>query len=287
MDWFRAYSEMIRDPKLRRLAKEMGCSLAKAIGIWTCLLALANESPVRGELRLSARVPLSDADLAESTGVEEISQWLARMKQLDMLTRERGAWIISKWNKRQFVSDNVTERTRKYRRERSRNVPGTHQIQSQIQNTETESKNIGAAQSPRPRDPLWDAIVEVTGASTKRMAASVGKVKKALLEESPPYTPEEVREFGQWYAHHHPVNRVPTVWKLISEIGIIRSPNGQFPAQSRSEPVSEARRRGEAIRRTLTHVDVSGFRTAPTAGELGLVPGVPGSEVAPPRPSDH
>ena len=150
----------------------------------------------------------------------------------------------------------------------------------------SEEPSEGAEKAPRPRDPLWDALVEVTGASTKRMTASVGKVKKALLEESPPYSPEEVRAFGRWYAEHHPVNRVPSLWKLLSEIGIIRSPNGKLPAQSRSEPISEARRRGEAIRRTLTHVDVSGFRTAPTAGELGLVPGVPGTKVASPGSPD-
>ena len=50
---------------------------------------------------------------------------------------------------------------------------------------------------PRTRRPLFDAIAEVTGSSPKASGSFVAKVEKALKEEEPPYTPDEVREFGR------------------------------------------------------------------------------------------
>ena len=49
----------------------------------------------------------------------------------------------------------------------------------------------------RPRDELFDAVAEVTGAAPKASASHVAKVCKLLRAESPPFTPEEVRRFGR------------------------------------------------------------------------------------------
>lgn len=45
---------------------------------------------------------------------------------------------------------------------------------------------------PRPPNPLWDAIVTVTGADSKLQARHIGRVCKALREADPPYTPADV-----------------------------------------------------------------------------------------------
>jgi hypothetical protein len=46
----------------------------------------------------------------------------------------------------------------------------------------------------RKQDPLWDAIVAVTGAdqTMKKTASRIGAVKKTLLSATPPYTADEV-----------------------------------------------------------------------------------------------
>jgi hypothetical protein len=49
----------------------------------------------------------------------------------------------------------------------------------------------------RPRDDLFDAIVEVTGADPARQGGQIGKLKKSLLAGKPPYTPAEVRKFAE------------------------------------------------------------------------------------------
>ena len=59
-----------------------------------------------------------------------------------------------------------------------------------------KAKRVGPTK-PRPRNPLYDAIAEVTGAdvSVEAVGKLVGKVSASLAKASPPYTPEEVREF--------------------------------------------------------------------------------------------
>lgn len=52
---------------------------------------------------------------------------------------------------------------------------------------------------PRPRDLLFDAIAEVTAADPATAASHIVAVKKAMLKAVPPYTPEEIREFGRRY----------------------------------------------------------------------------------------
>ncbi|MDE2100910.1 MAG: hypothetical protein KGL39_26930 [Patescibacteria group bacterium] len=47
--------------------------------------------------------------------------------------------------------------------------------------------------APRPRDELFDALVEITGACPTSAGSHVGKICALLRKADPPYTPEEVR----------------------------------------------------------------------------------------------
>lgn len=50
---------------------------------------------------------------------------------------------------------------------------------------------------PRKRDELFDAVAEVTGTDPGAAGGHVAKVANALRAASPPYTPDEVREFAR------------------------------------------------------------------------------------------
>lgn len=56
-----------------------------------------------------------------------------------------------------------------------------------------------SASKERPRDLLFDAIAEVTASDPKTAASHIGLVKKELLKAEPPYTADDVREFGRRY----------------------------------------------------------------------------------------
>ena len=81
----------------------------------------------------------------------------------------------------------------------------------------------------RKRDELFDAIAEVTGTSPATKGSHIGKIASALRSAEPPYSPEEVREFG---IRFHEIctwarddNRAwPTLGELESHIAKVRQP---------------------------------------------------------------
>lgn len=79
----------------------------------------------------------------------------------------------------------------------------------------------------RPRDQLFDAIVEVTGINAGAAGGFVAVAKKSLLAADPPYTPAEVREFGRRYAElcdwaKRSDTGMPTPTELAKYIGRLR-----------------------------------------------------------------
>lgn len=81
--------------------------------------------------------------------------------------------------------------------------------------------------TPRTRCLLWDAIVSITGAdaSIKSVAAHIGRVRKALTEAKPPYTPEEVLSLPDVAATQLPwaAGRSLTLGEIEKNIGLVRS----------------------------------------------------------------
>lgn len=110
-----------------------------------------------------------------------------------------------------------------------------------------------SALAPRPRDPLFDAIVEVcqVDLTLKGAGTKVGKVRAVLAGASPPYTPEEVYAFrDRWWAWEERESP-PTVWKLQDSISSVRSKNGR--SGKLSEPKSYAALRRLAAKKGLNN----------------------------------
>ena len=51
----------------------------------------------------------------------------------------------------------------------------------------------------KPRNPLFDAVAEVTGYDPATAGGLLGSVAAALAKADPPYTPEDVREFARQF----------------------------------------------------------------------------------------
>ncbi|MEW6555107.1 MAG: phage replisome organizer N-terminal domain-containing protein [Actinomycetota bacterium] len=131
MAWVRLYTDIRSDMKIKRLTYEERW-------LWIVMLTLAKESPKPGYLLLAEDIPLDIDDLAAESGLDAttIANAIAeKMRPFAMVAEEGAVYRILNWEKRQFTSDNVTERTRKHRRksERSGDVPGTPQRQRQKQ----------------------------------------------------------------------------------------------------------------------------------------------------------
>jgi len=116
--WFRFYSETLTDRKIDRICRATGQPKMNIVGAWTILLALANDSPVRGVLLLTEDIPFTLGDLAGEMGVgRDVAEAIvSEFRKFDMIHEdEYGTLYITHWNGRQFASDSSTERVQRYR----------------------------------------------------------------------------------------------------------------------------------------------------------------------------
>jgi hypothetical protein len=106
---------------------------------------------------------------------------------------------------------------------------GTHNnhrttIEPLIFPAEKKSAGQNSETKKRERDPFFDALVYVLkmDPSVGRNGARIGKLKKVLLDAKPPYTPEDVLEFGRQFARSHPYVQTPTPAQVEAGIGVVR-----------------------------------------------------------------
>jgi len=118
MPWFRLYSELPKDRKIKYAARMAGIPLMTMVGTFTTLLCIANDSPLRGALMATESVGLSIEDIADELEmpVDEYRSIDKALQHYDLIVwSDDGICYINKWDKRQFTSDNVNERVAKYR----------------------------------------------------------------------------------------------------------------------------------------------------------------------------
>lgn len=112
MKWFRLYTEVRRDPKLRRLPVSYRW-------VWIAILCIARESPKPGWLLLRKNMPAKPEDIADEANVplEDAARAIEFFKSgsYEMLAEENGVLRVINWGKRQFENDSSAARTRRYR----------------------------------------------------------------------------------------------------------------------------------------------------------------------------
>lgn len=88
--------------------------------------------------------------------------------------------------------------------------------------TINEPSEHAVEKKPRERDLLFDSIAEVCQVDPATSGKSIGTVKAALLKATPPYTPEEVKTFGEQWWSWKERSAPPTIWQLRERIGNVR-----------------------------------------------------------------
>jgi hypothetical protein len=153
LPWFRFYSEIAADRKILKIARVCNMSRLEVVGIWSLIMCAANDSPVRGTLQITLQERYTVDDLSDLLGMskDQTEKLLSVFIQLEMIEVVNDVYQVKNWNKRQFTSDNSTDRVRKHRQEgilkRSGNVTETHSdtdniLQITDTDTDTESMNL-------------------------------------------------------------------------------------------------------------------------------------------------
>jgi|GEM_PF-2090142 len=122
LPWFRLYSEVLSDRKINRVCKLSRQPKATVLGVWVTLLALANDSPHRGELFVTDDMPVTLEEIADETGLDDsvFTAIFDALCEIGVVECGRDDDIISipNWDKRQFKSDASTKRVKRYRERR-------------------------------------------------------------------------------------------------------------------------------------------------------------------------
>jgi hypothetical protein len=102
--WFRMYSEILDDPKVARMTDSQ-------FRIFTYLLAVASECDREGCIQLTVK------DLAWRMRCPEdkLSDALEHLCEAGIIAKHENEFQVVNWRKRQFRSDNVTGRTKRFR----------------------------------------------------------------------------------------------------------------------------------------------------------------------------
>ena len=128
MKWFRFYTEAMNDPKVQ---EQLTPSLYRD---WTKLLCIASESADWGYLP-----KLSDVAYQLRKGEEATGRIIEQLSKVGLLDKTDRGWSPHNWFKRQYVSDDTTARTRRFRGQHG-NVPANEN--ESVSDTETEYRGF-------------------------------------------------------------------------------------------------------------------------------------------------
>lgn len=174
--WYRAYAGTVKDDKLAEAAIVAGCSRSVAIAVWHALLESAAETADGGRFETTPRRVA--AILGEPAASIEAA--FAAMAEIGMIEAD----AIAAWKRRQYESDNSTERSRKHR-EAKRNVSSAH--------GNGHATLQGRFATPPDTETETDRFLPESKSSTTNVR-SVGKPTRPAAEE-------KFEEFWKAYPH--------------------------------------------------------------------------------------
>lgn len=252
MDWFRFYSDAINDRKFRRIAFETQQPVATVLGIWTIVLSIASESPVRGAL-LIGPLPANENDVSMAAGCN-VSETFQKFCETGLVTQVDGIWCVSAWDKRQYASDASSDRVRAYRervkngqnppdetlQERYTDVSVTPpEYRVQIQSTDTEKR---------------ESVVSVVEGVAPQAARALKPAKSSKPAKAPP----------------------------PPEIETVRTVTGRYPDKALWESIvtASAGKTADDVREAYTAWVGRGFKPTNYAWLLEWVPnGIPPAQI--------
>src|SRR5574343_43617 len=166
LPWFRLYSELISDRKITMISRLTERSKAEVVGAFTTLMCLASESPNRGALMATELVPYSLEDIANEFYLDEqdTEELLNCFRNLSMLDFVDNAWIILNWNKRQYKSDDSSERVTKFRMKQANQESETLQRRysnAEVTTPETETEADTDTEADTEKESARDAFTVI------------------------------------------------------------------------------------------------------------------------------
>jgi hypothetical protein len=155
LPWIRVYTELLHDPKMRRLT-----TIQK--WIWVGMMLMAGDAPERGKLKIADGLPFTNADLSAALDLDltndeygEMEIALEKFTELKMIEiDESGTIIIRNFEKRQYDSPSdhpaaVAKRVKRHREKKCNEVVTKCNARDTDKDTDTDKEKKEKKPSPR------------------------------------------------------------------------------------------------------------------------------------------
>lgn len=198
----------------------------------------------------------ANQQLADGNAASVTEKWIDRytmtpgfaaaLVEVGWLTVDGGGFSIPKfdrWNskgakKRLLTSrrvkdhrnaPSVTKALPEERREENKKPPSEVPAGKPAAAKKPAKSKAPTEKKPRPPNPLFDTLADITGSDPHTSGSHVGRVCAALGKADPPYTPEELRDFGDRIGELCPwtEGRRPTLGEVEKYIGLVRNGQGK------------------------------------------------------------
>lgn len=247
LPWFRVYVEILDDRKIAKIARATCSSRAEIIGIWISLLALASQSPERGNLLVTDGIGFDIEDLAEITGMgpDNLNEILKCFETFGMIENSDGVYSILNWVTRQYDSDSSTERVARHR--------SNQKVNKQKQNNETLQDRYSNGDVTPPDYRLQTTDTELNNSSSSSEKSIVFSVYESEIGVLTPIVAErlqdDIKTFTEgWVIDAIKVASENNIRKLNYVEGVLRAwrvegrgaaPQGKKPTKAKAESVSD------------------------------------------------
>jgi hypothetical protein len=202
LPWFRFYTDTPNDIKIRKICNETGLSKLEVVGAWSIIMSLCSNSPVRGALYVTFQERFSNDDVTAELccSNDKATLLVTEFIKYNMLALENEAYVLPNWDKRQYKSDNSTERVRK---SRSRNVSETLQkrysnaprVQSTDTDTDTERVNDDDTFSANPLSVAFERASGISAHNPPKWLGAIDEMKaQGILPEDVAQAVQELRD---------------------------------------------------------------------------------------------
>lgn len=214
--WYRAYAGTVSDAKIGEAGLVAECSRSVCIAVWHALLESAAETNDAGRFDTTARRVA--AILGEP--VATIDRVLAAFDEIGL----KSGNVIAAWRKRQYESDNSTERSRQHR-ERQRNADATlRNADASPPETDTETDTETEKKVKQERSPSGSRLAPDWQPTSDLIAFAA---KEGFSPDEIARTAEQFRDY--WHAVAGAKGRKadwPATWRSWVRRDLDRRANG-------------------------------------------------------------
>ena len=135
MEWLRLYTDILDDEKIAQLSDNQ-------YRIFTFLMLMASENDLGGVVTQSHKAIAWRLRMP----VNRIKSAIEKLEALNIISNENNTITFLNWHKRQYKSDNSTERVKRFRNKKETFTPTLENRTEQIQNrTDTDTETLPRA----------------------------------------------------------------------------------------------------------------------------------------------